>query len=153
MLAVVEALHSDSIGSTATAALNTHMEGECVGACNEASTNPGAPCLTSSQCGGGDGDGDCVGPGVCGPNASNVGHPCAADSECTEMYVCMVSELCVAAMLTAEVGYAAARASVWVIPRVLEGPARATLPVAPAGRVRCLLPLSACLAFDEVRTW
>ena len=66
ILAVVETFQSDSVGNTASAAFNTHMEGECVGACSN-----GAPCLTTADCGGA----TCAG-------AASIGNACSSNASC-----------------------------------------------------------------------
>jgi hypothetical protein len=96
VLAVVETLHSDSIGNTASAALNTHMEGQCLGVCN-GGANDGAACGGAAGCPGG----ACVGtvgaacssnvdcsPGVCsGPRfcagGTTPGNACTDDVNCS----------------------------------------------------------------------
>ena len=67
VLAVVETLHSDGAGNTASAAFNTHMEGQCVGTCTAPA---GAPCLTNSNC-----SGTCSGTAL-------IGNACSSNVDC-----------------------------------------------------------------------
>ncbi|MFI5397151.1 MAG: hypothetical protein ACHQ9S_16560 [Candidatus Binatia bacterium] len=97
VIAVAEAFHTDSVGHTSTAAVNLHVEGQCVGACTAPSL--GVPCLTSAVCGAGTctgvtsigsecnsnadcGGGLCSGPRFCS-GGTDAGQACTADANCT----------------------------------------------------------------------
>lgn len=83
-LAVAESFFTDSVGQTATAAVNVHMEGQCIGACT-GGDKAGAPCLTSAQCTGT--GGTCSGVlsinSSCNSNADCGGGLCSGPRFCT----------------------------------------------------------------------
>jgi hypothetical protein len=68
VLAVIQTIHSDSLGNTATAALNAHMEGQCVGHCT---AGGGGACVSNA---------DCTGSATC---LGSVGMACINDVNCT----------------------------------------------------------------------
>jgi hypothetical protein len=84
VLAVAESFFTDSVGHTATAAVNVHVEGECIGACT-GGNNVGAPCLTSATCTGT--GGTCSGvssiSSSCNSNADCGGGLCSGPRFCT----------------------------------------------------------------------
>jgi len=95
VLAVVQTVHSDSIGNNASAALNTHMGGQCLGACSGGG-NDGKPCVAAAGCPSGtcagtigvacNSNADCT-PGACsGPRfcvgGTTPGRACTSDANC-----------------------------------------------------------------------
>ena len=69
VLAVIQTVHSDSIGNTATAALNAHMEGQCVGHCTAGSVT--GACVTDAGC------------GTAGTCTGTIGKACTSSADCT----------------------------------------------------------------------
>lgn len=84
VIAMAESFFTDSVGNTSTAAVNVHVEGQCIGSCT-GGDNAGAPCLTNAPCTGT--GGTCSGVSSinssCNSNADCGGGLCAGPRFCT----------------------------------------------------------------------
>ncbi len=89
VLAVVETFHSDSLGNTASAATNAHVQGECIASCviTAGTVNTFVPCLSNSDCASGQ---TCAAAGT----ATNIGAACSANSDCGVNEACSGPRFC-----------------------------------------------------------